>query len=288
MLLKPEISVIIPAYNSQDSISRAIDSILVQTFKNWELIIVDDGSIDQTRDLLQTFLHDTRIKYFYQENAGVCSARNRGGKVAKGDWLVFLDADDELSEDALRSFNDAISSDRLRNVWVAGVKRISSGNIKVVLPKGDENTNKLVGTFCIRKNLFDCLEGFDEKLKYSENTEFFYRVNLKDVLIGYIQKVTLLYHQTEFGGSRNLQNMINSLIYILDKHQETLSSQIKHVNHQIIGVNYMRFQKYSLARKHLWKSLYYKPLGIDTSLRLLIACLPPVARIFYPEKVVYK
>ena len=87
------ISVIIPVYNAESYISRSIDSICSQDYGNIEIIIVDDGSTDSTRETIAT-KNDNRIKCFYQANAGVSSARNYGLLVAKGDYIIFADADD--------------------------------------------------------------------------------------------------------------------------------------------------------------------------------------------------
>lgn len=87
------VSVIIPTYNRANEVTRAINSVLEQTYKYFELIVVDDGSTDNTRDVLATYIN--RFQYIYQENQGVSSARNTGIKAAKGEWVAFLDSDDE-------------------------------------------------------------------------------------------------------------------------------------------------------------------------------------------------
>lgn len=96
----PKVSVIIPTYNRGDLIGRAIQSILDQTFQAFEIIIVDDGSIDSTDAIVKTF-SDPRITYIYQENQGICAARNTGISSASGIYISFLDSDDALIEYAL-------------------------------------------------------------------------------------------------------------------------------------------------------------------------------------------
>lgn len=97
-----KISIIIPTYNRSWSIERAVNSVLKQTNQDWELIIVDDGSTDDTRLKLLSYLEkDSRIRYFYKENGGVGSARNYGAKKAGNEYITFLDSDDELTSDAL-------------------------------------------------------------------------------------------------------------------------------------------------------------------------------------------
>ena len=88
----PLVSVIIPVYNSAKYIQKAIDSVLDQTYSNYEIIVVDDGSTDETRQKLQSY--QNKIRYVFQENQGSATARNTGIKLAKGDLVAFLDSDD--------------------------------------------------------------------------------------------------------------------------------------------------------------------------------------------------
>lgn len=96
----PEVSVIIPAYNAAKTIKRCIMSILEQSYSDLECIVVDDGSKDDTANIIKQ-INDPRIRYIYKENSGVSSTRNRAIKEAKGDYICFLDADDYQSEQAL-------------------------------------------------------------------------------------------------------------------------------------------------------------------------------------------
>jgi glycosyltransferase involved in cell wall biosynthesis len=90
---RPEVSVVIPTYNRASCIPRTIDSVLAQTYKNYEILIVDDGSTDETRVIVGAY--GKRIRYIYQQNAGVSAARNAGILASKGQWVAFLDSDDE-------------------------------------------------------------------------------------------------------------------------------------------------------------------------------------------------
>ena len=99
----PKVSVIIPTYNYAKYIIRAIDSVLNQTYKDFEIIVVDDGSTDDTRDLVETKYKD-KIRYFYQENNGAPAARNKGILESRGEYCIFLDADDELGKNQVLLF----------------------------------------------------------------------------------------------------------------------------------------------------------------------------------------
>lgn len=89
--MDPKFSIIIPTYNRKLILKRAIESVLEQSINDFEIIVVDDGSTDDTSELMNTF---SGVKYQYQENIGVSSARNTGAKLAVGEWLLFLDSDD--------------------------------------------------------------------------------------------------------------------------------------------------------------------------------------------------
>lgn len=101
MIEHPIVSVIIPAFNCGKYISRALESVLTQTFKSFECIVVDDGSTDNTADIVRGF--SDRVKYVYQENSGASSARNKGISLSKGEYIAFLDADDYWVKTKLKS-----------------------------------------------------------------------------------------------------------------------------------------------------------------------------------------
>lgn len=94
------ISVVIPAYNREHTVLRAVNSVLEQTYRDLEVILVDDGSTDGTREILQT-IKDSRFRYVYQDNAGACAARNHGIRLAQGEWIAFHDSDDVWHLDKL-------------------------------------------------------------------------------------------------------------------------------------------------------------------------------------------
>jgi len=91
--MPPKISIIMPVYNGASFIGDSIHSVLAQTHQDWELIIIDDGSTDGSRKIVESF-KDARIQYDYQENAGVSAARNKAIRLSQGKWLAFIDADD--------------------------------------------------------------------------------------------------------------------------------------------------------------------------------------------------
>ena len=101
--MNPLVSVIIPSFNGARYLEEAVKSISRQTYKNLECIVVDDGSMDDTREIItQLGNRDSRIKYFYKRNGGLSSARNFGITKSKGEWIQFLDSDDWLNDDKIR------------------------------------------------------------------------------------------------------------------------------------------------------------------------------------------
>jgi glycosyltransferase involved in cell wall biosynthesis len=129
----PKISVIIPTYNRERYVVKAVASVLHQTFEDFEIIVVDDGSVDDTQKVLRAF--STRINYIYQSNSRVSSARNNGIRAAKGEWVAFLDSDDSWNKDYLaRQFAQIIK-------YPLAVAHIANG---VTIISHDE-----------RRNLFD-------------------------------------------------------------------------------------------------------------------------------------
>lgn len=102
MTMTPEISIIVPVYNVENYLRDCLDSILKQTFRNWECIMIDDGSVDASGDICDEYCkNDSRFTVIHSSNKGVSSARNKGLEVAVGQWLCFVDSDDRMTEDAL-------------------------------------------------------------------------------------------------------------------------------------------------------------------------------------------
>src|SRR5690606_1176147 len=112
---QPLVSVITPTYNRADFIGEAVESVLAQTYPNFELVIIDDGSTDNTRDILEPYLKDSRIRLFHQQNQGQSVARNRGLEEATGEFICFLDSDNawfpEKLEKSLKAFDHNPESD---------------------------------------------------------------------------------------------------------------------------------------------------------------------------------
>lgn len=104
----PVVSIVMPAYNAARWIAKSIESVLAQTYGGWELIVVDDGSTDTTQAVVNSF--SPYLKYIWQQNQGAPAARNRGLREAKGNYFLFLDADDILRPTALETLVDYLEA----------------------------------------------------------------------------------------------------------------------------------------------------------------------------------
>lgn len=116
----PFFSVILPTYNRAELLTHAVQSVIDQTFEDWELIIVDDGSTDNTRELLDT-LDDSRVRYIKQENQGKGGARNTGLKFTRGQYVCFLDSDDIFYKDHLNVLKDGIHENATFKMYRTGI-----------------------------------------------------------------------------------------------------------------------------------------------------------------------
>ena len=112
----PLISIIIPLYNKQDCVKRTLDSVLEQDYTDYEIVVVDDGSTDDSVSVVES-LHSEKIKIYKKVNGGPSSARNYGVKKAEGDWILFLDADDVIVENALQLVADNIKNHCFADVF---------------------------------------------------------------------------------------------------------------------------------------------------------------------------
>jgi len=165
-----DFSVIIPTYNNAVTVITSIKCIINQTFTNWELVVVDDGSTDDTEKQVTPFLNDPRIIYVKQKNQGVTVARNHGASVTNGEFICFLDSDDKVTTNWLRDFYDA----KKTNTGYISCGHIASG--KKSFPKvrkeiSKEKYSSLAGTFSINRNVYNQIGGYDPLLVQSTNWE---------------------------------------------------------------------------------------------------------------------
>lgn len=268
---------IIPTYNRAKVIGKAIDSIAKQIVPAWEIIVIDDGSSDETRELMASY---PQVRYYFQDNAGVSAARNKGAELATGDWLIFLDSDDELLPQALAEFSKAYTSDIKANILQGGYFLNKNGVEKLLIPVGGKYITHLSGSFAIKRSIFLEIGGYDPNIKFAENTELFFRLKSVSKLESTIPVPVLRYNQSSFGGNNDLIESSRSIEYILKKHPD-LDIKVRFLYHQILGVNYLRFRVFSKARKNLRTAFFLNPLKFSTLVRLVISHLPFIAKKIY-------
>lgn len=131
----PKVSIIIPAYNVAPYISECLDSVVSQTFTDWEVIVIDDGSTDETVDITKEFI-DERIRLIEQKNAGLSATRNRGVKEAKGEFILFLDSDDRLHNKTLEICYEIAQKKQVDAVTFDGYDFKTEKNKEQIIPKG--------------------------------------------------------------------------------------------------------------------------------------------------------
>ncbi len=128
-----KVSIIVPVYNVEKYLPTCIESILNQSYKNFELILVDDGSPDKSGDICDDFAKkDNRIKVIHQKNSGVSKARNTGIDNATGEWILFVDSDDELTDTSLECYISSIAESNDVDAIVSGMKKIFVNDAKEI------------------------------------------------------------------------------------------------------------------------------------------------------------
>jgi hypothetical protein len=188
----PLITVIIPVYNSEQFIGEAVNNVLSQNYPAIELIIVDDGSTDRTRSIIEQMPHD--IRYFHQPNAGPASARNRAIKDASGEFIAFLDADDLWPENNLRLLVAEMISDPAAEVvrgYAQLFRHIGNGKVEY-LGNPKDSFSDYIGAGLYRRSVFQKTGLFDPVLKFGEDTDWFNRAREMKVNIKRLDMVTLL------------------------------------------------------------------------------------------------
>jgi glycosyltransferase involved in cell wall biosynthesis len=213
-----KVSVIIPTYNCAQYIVQGIESVLNQTYKDIEILVIDDGSSDNTKELLQPYMEKGFVRYFYQKNKGPSAARNRGIMEAEGEYLAFLDADDLWKEEKLgKSINfmenygfDWICTSMIRitpkgeeiikripeDSWVLNsqtkeIKQLKNGlfffsDIPVHTP-----------TIVVKKKCFEKVGIFDESFLIGEDTDLWLRFEEEGLKGGYLDEPLTIYRYNE-------------------------------------------------------------------------------------------
>lgn len=209
------ISIIIPVYNSEETVGRCIDSVLKQTYNNIEIILIDDGSVDRSKIICKEYQNKNKnIKLFSQKNLGVASARNAGLKLSNGKYIGFIDSDDIIKPDFLECLYDVnadISIGSCVDIWENGIEAKKSEVYKVgVYKKQDINFQKLYQTGLLGTcwgKLFkkELLKGvkFNENFEVCEDTIFVNQCYAKAKTVKLVKEIGYYY---QIGNSKSLNN----------------------------------------------------------------------------------
>ena len=241
--MKPQISIIVPVYNAQSSVSRCAESILAQSYRDYELILVDDGSKDDSFQACQQLAKDDeRVKVFHKENGGASSARQYGVEHAVGEFVFFVDSDDTIPEETLSSLIEAASANHLDIVQgercfipldgsrqkVSGFKKEEVCDSKTYIKylfEGYTNCGPVATMF--KRSLFD-QHSFDlpEDVKLNEDFYMNMCLGLNAERVGLIRKTVYNYiengksvtHNYSFNSLTPQKHLFESMKRVMDEH----------------------------------------------------------------------
>lgn len=266
MPMKPIVTVIIPAYNAAEYLCKTIDSVLNQTFSNFEVFIIDDGSSDRTSEIAASYNQlDQRVRYLPQTNQGVSASRNRGIQLSQGEFLAFLDADDQWLPDKLEAhlhhFSQSptlgISFGRVEFMTFQGEPTNSFSNSKRsnLQPQDLYYENLIItpSNAIIRKAVLEQIGCFDPELSGTEDAELFLRTICAGWDIEGLDRVLVRYRTTQGGVSSNLDRMEQDWIRFSQK-VETYAPELVAQHHQRAKAYFLRY----LARRAIRNGLSAK------------------------------
>jgi hypothetical protein len=299
---RPRFSVIVPTFNRADTIVPSLDSLVKQTFSDFEVIVVDDGSTDDTAAAVETVQLD-RLSYHWQPNGGPSVARNTGADRAAGEYLAFLDTGDVADPDWLSAFDTMIRAYGCELVS-CGVDFTRGGLVMhTVLPRqlgpgaGQVVAFFRTGCFAVRRKRFSAVGGFDPALRFSEVSELGMR--LGQSLSGQTNAVTHVARplvSVELPVGEGLGGLATSLaysderrlqtaVYILDKHHEVMARTpaLRQTYLRIAGVAAARLGQFATARGYFTSAWRAKPRDVRELLRAGATAVPGLRSRLWPS-----
>lgn len=266
-------SIILPTYNRSYLISKAIKSVIDQTFQNWELIIIDDGSSDSTKEVVERFVKaDNRIIYLYQKNQERSAARNNGIQNSKGEYICFLDSDDIYHESHLEEFKKLIIKSKFqKGIFFSGLSygkycnkkekyNLShSNNIEFVLINKIGTPRACISSEILKENLFNV------NIRISEDKELWVRI-LKTHLLFYHSHKTFIeidHNQRSVNLNSEKENL-NTLKFILKCNKQLINKKIRN---QSLSEAYFSISKGFLKKQILTKAIYYTIISLIINIK---------------------
>ena len=277
----PAISVIIAAYNSQDTIFETISSVLNQTFADFELVVIDDGSTDQTCKCVQK-IEDSRVKLFPYKNGGVAKARNRGLSHANGKYIAFLDHDDLWTPDKLEAQISALKSSAEAKVAYSRTIGIYSDEKPIRFVEsaavefaGDVYEQILTVNFVgsgsnilVDREAIDSIGGFDPVPISNEDWDFYIRLAAKWHFAA-VPKYQVIYRHAANSMSSQVERLENGGIILADKAYQTVPQNLQHLKRRFLYNHFLycselHLENYNYSDKPNLKHLVrgYRALGM--------------------------
>lgn len=274
------ISVIIPAYNYGRFLGEAIESVIAQTYPASEIIVVDNGSTDNTREVVAAF-GDT-VRYFYQGNTGVSAARNRGYRESTGDLIAFLDADDFWEKTCLeRSVSKFRVNDRTGLVhW--GLREFDSATGETIRfyiqgAEGDVADDLLLwerptiaghGAVVVTRGAFEAVGGFDTSTEPSEDWDFCYRVT-RLYKVAFVPEPLVNYRSHEAAAHRNIGAVDRGMSKFYEKAFATDDSSVLKLRrraygnfHRVMAGSYFHAGDYVQFARHALRSIVMRSANL--------------------------
>ena len=247
--VQPAVSVIVPVFNGARYIRGAVESILAQTFKDFEIIVVDDGSTDNTKAVLEPWINEGKIRYVYQQNKGLAGARNTGIRHAKGKYFKFLDCDDYLYPEQLERQVEHLK-DKPQNV-------ISSTDYELEFESKNKKSINLylrdyqlgqfiegnpcpVHTILVQRSLVEQAGGFDETLSSHEDSDLWLRILLLGGVFERTGYVGCCYRLTGGALSADTNKMFIHYCKFSEKLNQALMLQFKQLPEEALRQLYFR------------------------------------------------
>jgi len=256
--MKPAISVIIPTFNYGRFLPDALESIQDQTLSDWEAIVVDDGSIDETAEVVDSYLSDHRFRYIYQDNQGLPAARNTGIRVSKADLVTFLDADDLYLPEKLEKQLAHLKKNPDCDFTYCSINYFyhkTPGRLirPGYTPYEANNSYKIISrnfipscTPVIRKRCFDQVGLFNESSDYAEDWELWIRMALAGIRFCHQGEVLCL---VRIHG----ENLLSSQ----EKHQKREKELVEEIRQRVYQLNNQRYINEWRLMDVLWRYRWF-------------------------------
>jgi len=267
-MIKDLISVIIPAYNAAKHIKETLQSVLSQTYPNIEILVIDDGSTDNTKQIVKSF--GAKVRYYYQENSGPSAARNKGVKEAKGKYIAFIDSDDLWCKTALEKMMVSLKENHSDLVFSNALISYENGSEEIFWVEKPSNQNIfsnlifenfLLMNCLVNKEIFKRVGPFDETLKKVEDFDFWLKAAKAGCKFSFINEPLFIYKKHAESASFNKEEMLLNLIEVYKKWQNLEKDKRTKVQiKESIGKTYYILGKLSLIKGpyNLKSSQYFR------------------------------